>query len=35
MAGELLRNAVGEVSEAKLLRTGLEDFNIAKITMDD
>lgn len=35
MAGKLLRNATGEMSESKLLRSGLEEFNIAKITTDD
>jgi dynein heavy chain len=35
MAGALLRTSAGGQSEQLLLRTGLEEFNIAKITVDD
>jgi len=35
MAGSLLRNSKEGLQEEQLLRTGLEEFNIAKITIDD
>jgi hypothetical protein len=35
MAGVLLRTSKDGIKEEQLLRTGLEEFNIAKIVVDD